>query len=311
MQEIKVYAPIVIPTLCRYDHFRRCVESLSKCIHADKTELVIGLDYPLKENHWEGYRKINEYVDTITGFKKVTILRTDHNLGFGPQGNMSRLTAYVTEKYDRWISTEDDNEFSPCFLDFINKALEYYKDAPNVSSVCGFNQYCSDKRKVIFTYDTSAWGRGRWVGKKGPTKEDTRTSLNNVWNVLKIFFYYPVALSKMIDMMNLGKSWGDVNWTCRNIVKEQYQLRPSVSLVRNWGCDGSGLHSNVTDVFSNMVISKAALFEMPMEKPKRSKELDVMVRHNMMPAGFFDFIKLELSILYKALLYFFNQRKKQ
>lgn len=303
------YAPVVIPTLCRYEHFRRCVESLSRCTHADKTELVIGLDYPLKDSHWDGYKKISDYVDTITGFRKVTIFRTDHNLGFGSQGNMARLISYVTDNYDRWISTEDDNEFSPCFLDFMNQALEYYKDEPRVSSVCGFNQYYSKDSDVIFVYDNSAWGRGRWVGKNGPTKEDTYNSLKSVLNVFKLFWYYPAALSKMIDMIHLGKSWGDVNWTCRNILKKQYQLRPSVSMVRNWGCDGSGLHSGSIDFFSEMVISDKATFELPMEKPRRTKEIDTLIRHNMMPASFFDFIKQEISIGLKAIKFLYNQYK--
>ena len=54
MQEIREYAPILIPTLNRYEHFKRCVESLAKCTHAEKTELVIGLDYPPSERYQKG-----------------------------------------------------------------------------------------------------------------------------------------------------------------------------------------------------------------------------------------------------------------
>ena len=45
------YTPILIPTLNRYNHLKRCVESLAKCTHADKTDLYIALDYPLKEEN--------------------------------------------------------------------------------------------------------------------------------------------------------------------------------------------------------------------------------------------------------------------
>ena len=41
-------APVIIPTLCRYDHFKRLMESLNKCTWADKTDVYIGLDYPAK-----------------------------------------------------------------------------------------------------------------------------------------------------------------------------------------------------------------------------------------------------------------------
>ena len=33
------FAPVLIPTLCRYDHLKRCIESLSACTHAEKTDL--------------------------------------------------------------------------------------------------------------------------------------------------------------------------------------------------------------------------------------------------------------------------------
>ena len=39
-----IYYPVCIPTLNRYEHLKACVESLQRCTHADKTELIIGLD---------------------------------------------------------------------------------------------------------------------------------------------------------------------------------------------------------------------------------------------------------------------------
>lgn len=44
--KITHYAPVIIPTLNRYVHLKRCVDSLAKCTHAPDTELIIGLDYP-------------------------------------------------------------------------------------------------------------------------------------------------------------------------------------------------------------------------------------------------------------------------
>ena len=64
------YAPIMIPTLCRYEHLVKCVESLAANSLASETELYIGLDYPTKESHWEGYRKIEQYLVSIEGLSK-------------------------------------------------------------------------------------------------------------------------------------------------------------------------------------------------------------------------------------------------
>ena len=143
-ERINSFAPVIIPTLNRYDHLRRCIDSLAKCIHAKETELIIGLDYPPSEKYEGGWKKIREYLPTVTGFKKVTIIIRDHNLG--AVGNMNALIDYSNKLYDRYIFSEDDNEFSPCFLDFVNKGLEIYKDNRKVLSVCGFNQYKTNNK---------------------------------------------------------------------------------------------------------------------------------------------------------------------
>ena len=62
--------PVYIPTLNRYEHFRNCVESLARCTHADKIELVVGLDYPPSEKYVEGWKKISTEVTFDFGDKR-------------------------------------------------------------------------------------------------------------------------------------------------------------------------------------------------------------------------------------------------
>ena len=85
------YAPVLIPTLNRYDHFSKCIESLAQCVDSDKTDLFIALDYPTKESHWEGYKKIEKICSQISGFKSVNILKRETNLGA-----ISNFTATTT-----------------------------------------------------------------------------------------------------------------------------------------------------------------------------------------------------------------------
>lgn len=120
------FYPVIIPTLNRYTHLRRCVESLARNTHASETELIIGLDYPPSEKYVEGYRQVKAYLPTITGFKKVTIFERPEN--WGAVKNYTHLINYVFNTYDAFIATEDDNEFSPCFLDYMNLMLQRYKD---------------------------------------------------------------------------------------------------------------------------------------------------------------------------------------
>ena len=37
-----IYAPVVIPTLNRFEHLRNCIESLKRCSGADQTEVIIN-----------------------------------------------------------------------------------------------------------------------------------------------------------------------------------------------------------------------------------------------------------------------------
>jgi glycosyltransferase involved in cell wall biosynthesis len=50
--EIKQYAPVVIPTLNRYDHFKACLESLEKCRGVDKTDVYVVLDFSPSEEYY-------------------------------------------------------------------------------------------------------------------------------------------------------------------------------------------------------------------------------------------------------------------
>lgn len=80
-----IYAPVMIPTLCRYEHFKECLESLSLCKGADMTEVFVGLDYPAKENHRPGYEKIKSYLEQVgnMNFKKIHVYLREVNYGGG------------------------------------------------------------------------------------------------------------------------------------------------------------------------------------------------------------------------------------
>ena len=51
MKTLSQYAPVLIPTLNRYEHLKQCLESLSKCSLAEHTEVYIALDFPPSEKY--------------------------------------------------------------------------------------------------------------------------------------------------------------------------------------------------------------------------------------------------------------------
>lgn len=250
----KQYAPIIIPTLNRYDHLKRCVESLAKNTDADKTELVIGLDFPPAEKYVEGYNKIKEYLPTITGFAKVTILDTPENLG--AYKNVVRLQDYVREQgYDAFICTEDDNEFSPNYLQYSNWGLRTFKDDKSISYVCGFKRVdVSWLKNNVYKYPReNAWGVATWFDRLD--KERSFYDIKKLKDIVdrmsmtEMFAPEVEVASAVLSMIKTGYILGD---TIPSLFpkEEQYCLFPKVSMVRNFGHDGSGLHGGTNKMYN-------------------------------------------------------------
>ena len=280
------YYPVYIPTLNRYEHFRNCVESLARCTHADKTELVVGLDYPPSEKYVEGWKKIKAYLPTLQtlGFGKVTVFEHKENLG--QVANPTFLWNYCAEHYSACIVSEDDNVFSPNFLDFMNQALERYADDPKIVSVCGYSQAaceCPNVCKSYLSYDACAWGMGMWCNKHRPIVETYQDSgwedsiIRNPSLVLKILWTYPYLLLMLWRAVKDGRPLlGDMKRTTYNFRYGTWQLRPARSLVRNCGVDGSGLTwgGDIYQELAQQPISKETTFDFGTEYPRpRNKGL--------------------------------------
>lgn len=246
--EIKTFAPVVIPTLCRYDTFVRCIESLSKCTGADQTELFIGIDYPANDSHWDGYRQICLYTEKISGFKAVHIYKRETN--YGQRRNTRTLLEEVKSRFDRYILSEDDNEFSPNYLEYINKGLEKYEKDPDVLSICGFNYPFSYMEKIK-GYDKnaypmqyySAWGVGRWVD-KGPknyvsNKEKAEEIIFSWSAVIKLWKAGHYSTVRRLLHRYQG-FFADVMYRIYCVLEEKYCIFPAVSKVRNLGNEGNG-----------------------------------------------------------------------
>ena len=120
------YVPVVIPTLNRYDHLKRCVESLKNNQESKYTDLYISVDFPPADKYKEGYETIKEYVKTITGFNNVHLYYQKENLG--PGFNRLFLMDEARKEHNTYVFTDDDNEFSPNALAYMNWALETFKN---------------------------------------------------------------------------------------------------------------------------------------------------------------------------------------
>lgn len=304
------YAPVIIPTLCRYTHFKRCLESIERCTGASNTDVYVALDYPPSAEYIEGWKRIDSYLkekEKSNGFRNLIVRRRDHNCGVFKEGsNHQLLVEEIEKKSDRYIFSEDDNEFSPNFLDYMNKSLEHYKNEPNVLYVSAYTPPIFKQithNNTFFGLDTPAYGLGCWTYK---TSADmfSNTDLKNILHssikkTLKLYWTWPALLNMALDMVINDHDWGDVRHSIYNYFHHTYTLQPSVSLCRNWGCDGSGVNSGFVknrELEEIQSDSEFALQDIAYEYPQ------AMIKklfHLNMPKNKLKFIKQMFLILKK------------
>ena len=259
------YAPVLIPTLNRYNHLKNCMESLLRNNHSDKTHLYIALDAPLKEEHKEGYYKIKKYLDSISGFKELTIIKRKCN--FGPFENIKNARKEIFKNYDRIILSEDDNIFSKNFLDYINKGLTKYEHKKEVFAICGYNYPVdipqSYNANIYMWKGFSGWGYGVLREKFNEVSfsiDEVNDFLKKLNNIRKLNKYAGHYLPALLNITRTNHITGDTV-ICMHLIKNNmYSVFPVVSKVRNLGHDGTGVHCGFSNNFCNQIIDKNISF---------------------------------------------------
>lgn len=264
-------APIIIPTLNRIEHLKRCIDSLKENPLALETDLYISVDYPPEEKYFEGYQLVKKYVteELKGGFRNIFYYIQSENLG--PEMNFLFLKEKsIMSSNKAYIFTEDDNVFSPAFLDYINKSLIKYEKNEKIYRICGYSPLdtINDVQGDAFLLDYGcAWGIGVWrekedIFEKWLTRDNFilllkdndiceslyQRSYKKYWNLVE------TCLASPNENNNVFNSQIDNN--IRNIdytvglyltIKGFYALFPRISLVKNEGFDGTGVNCGAGD----------------------------------------------------------------
>lgn len=259
-----IYAPVIIPTLCRADKLKRCITSLQNNEYAIYTELYISLDYPLLEKHWDGYKQIKEYLHAgIDGFAKVIILEQTSNQGW--YGNYKLLREKVYENHSCYIFTEDDNEFSKDYLEYMDKCLTKYEQDMDVVAVSGYSypiDWKAGGNNVLFIESYfSAWGYGTWRSKEEIMLQQINIKQfeNYLYDNKKMIKLYHISKNQycnfikgMVEYTNMlleGEEvlTVDLAYAMYQIFENKYMIFPTLSKVRNTGYGGEGVHCSKID----------------------------------------------------------------
>ena len=245
-------SPIVLFVYNRPNHTRQTIEALQKNELAKDSELFIYSDAPKNKEVEKQVKEVRDYIKTINGFKKVTIIEREKNYGLAK--NIIEGVTKIVNEYGKIIVLEDDLITTPYFLKFMNDALDFYKDESKVMHISGYiypinNEGLND---VFFIKPTSCWGWATW---------------KRAWKFFKkdVDFYLKVFNKKMIKDFNLNNSYdyfsqiidnkkGKINtwaifWYASVYLNGGLSLHSKESFVRNIGFDGLGVHCGKSNVF--------------------------------------------------------------
>ena len=240
-----MYAPILLFTYNRLAHTRRCVEALLKNSLATESELFIYSDGAKDDTQQAAVNEVRYYIHNIRGFKQITIIQRDENWGLA-RNIIDGVTTQVN-RYGKVIVLEDDLVVTPHFLQFMNDALETYKDEPKVGHIqaCDFTQDPTLPDTFLIKW-TGSWGWGTWdrAWKHfNPNGQELLQELEERKLTYTFDFNGKYGYTRMLRRQIAGKnhSWA-IRWNASLFLKGILSLNVGRSLVQNEGFDGSGTH---------------------------------------------------------------------
>jgi len=249
-------SPIVLFVYNRLDHAVKTVESLQKNILAMDSEIIVYSDAAKGGNDINQVNKVREYIKSIKGFKKITIIEREKNLGLA--NSIIEGVTEIVNKYGKVIVLEDDLVTSPYFLNYMNEALEFYQHERDVYSITGFNFPLKITDNYMFgTYlyprgSSKSWAT--WKNKWGKI-EFNETKIINKWGLSKIeckIEPYGKDLCRMFksQLNHEINSWA-IRFTVNQIMLDKFTAYPVESYIKDVGTD-SGTHAS--DVLPHKVV---------------------------------------------------------
>ena len=244
-------APIVLFVYNRPLHTKQTVEALQKNILSKESELFIYSDGPKSEEVRSRVKEVREYIDSIDGFKKVTVIKREHNWGLA-NSIIDGVTKIVNE-YGKIIVLEDDLVTSSDFLKFMNDGLTMYENALRVASIHGYIYPIDSLPDTFFIKGADCWGWATWKRAWDIFEPDGKKLLDEV--KLKkvgeeVDFNNSYAYTQMLKDQITGKndSWA-VRWYISAFLQDMLTLYPGESYIENIGNDKSGTHCGGADTF--------------------------------------------------------------
>lgn len=246
-------APIALFVYARPDHARRTIASLQRNGLARESDLVVYSDGARGESDAARVDMIRREARRIEGFKSLTLIERSENYGLAR--NITEGVTEIARAYGRVIVLEDDLETSPCFLSFMNEALNRYAGEHRIWHVSAWNYPIEPDglEEVFFSRLMNCWGWATWSERwESYCKDPDR--LVSKWSKADIFKFNLEGAedfwTQVEDNWRGSLDTWAVFWYATIFESNGLCINPSRSFVRNIGLDGSGENTGTRDVYA-------------------------------------------------------------
>ena len=180
MIEMETYYPVAIFCYNRPNHLKKMLESIQRNDESAHTKAYFFIDGARNERDKVEVDKINEIINSSNIFMEKIIINRDKN--FGMQKNVISGITDVLLENEAVIVVEDDLKFSKYYLNFMNKALKFYKPYENVWQINAWSypNYISFGKKTKISNQMSSWGMGLYKDKWEFFAEDELKLTNKI-----------------------------------------------------------------------------------------------------------------------------------
>lgn len=247
-----IYAPIALFVYNRLDHLRVTVESLKRNKLSKFSDLIIFSDGPKLGDEFS-VLEVRNYLKTIKGFNSIEIVEQNENLGLAE--SIITGVSMILSHSENIIVLEDDIYTSEYFLDYMNSALQIYKNEKKVYHISGylpdiglsFNEH-------VFLKPASCWGWATWKDRWTHFSNDSVYYLSKFAedkDLIKVFNHnnsYDYFSHLKLNHKGKLRTWA-IFWYLSVFFNNGICLHPCVSYTRNIGHDGSGQNCKEDDRF--------------------------------------------------------------
>ena len=247
---ISTLAPIILFCYNRLEYLTRTVEALQKNDLASESELIIYCDGIKNPADAEKVNAVREYIRNITGFKQVEIHISDENRGLAKS-----IISGVTEtlkRYDKVIVMEDDLVTTPCFLRFMNDALNLYESVEEVACITGYTPVTSADKDFYFMKGAdclgwATWSRGWQYFNADSYQLFERLKEKKCFREFDLNGAYPYTEMLIAQMNGKVNSWA-IRWRASTFLYDKLTLHSGKNLVEHIGYSGTHVRNRDRDI---------------------------------------------------------------